>query len=90
MLGPILLIVVVGLIYLVFGKMDTDKSDRDTKIYVKKTEADVALGQLRVQQEELKLKQEVLKFKREEARPIGIQADFKVVDQIEDKSDKDE
>lgn len=90
MLGPILLIVVVGLIYLVFGKMDTDKAEKDTKIYIKKTEADVALGQLKVQQEELRLKQEVLKFKREEAKPIGIQADFKVVDQIEDKSDKNE
>ena len=89
MLGPILLIVVVGLIYLVFGKMDTDKAEKDTKIYIKKTEADVALGQLKVQQEELKLKQEVLKFKREEAKPIGIQAEFKVVDQIEDKSEKE-
>jgi hypothetical protein len=89
MLGPILLIVVVGLIYLVFGKMDTDKADKDTKIYIKKTEADVALGQLKVQQEELRLKQEILKFKREEAKPIGIQADYKVVDQIEDKSEKE-
>jgi hypothetical protein len=89
MLGPILLIVVVGLIYLVFGKMDTDKAEKDTKIYIKKTEADVALGQLKVQQEELKLKQEVLKFKREEAKPIGIQADYTVVDRIEDKSEKE-
>ena len=89
MLGPILLIVVVGLIYLVFGKMDTDKADKDTKIYIKKTEADVAFGQLKVQQEELRLKQEILKFKREEAKPIGIRADYKVVDQIEDKSEKE-
>ena len=89
MLGPILLIVVVGLIYLVFGKMDTDKANKDTKIYIKKTEADVALGQLKVQQEELRLKQEILKFKREEAKPIGIRADYKVVDQIEDKSEKE-
>lgn len=89
MLGPILLIVVVGLIYLVFGKMDTDKAEKDTKIYIKKTEADVALGQLKVQQEELRLKQEVLKFRREEAKPIGIQTDYTVVDRIEDKSEKE-
>lgn len=88
MLGPILLIVLVIVLYLVFGKMDTDKAEKDTKIFVKKTEAEVALGQLKVQQEELRLKQEVLKFKREEAKPIGIQADYKVVDQIEDKSEE--
>jgi len=86
MLGPILLIALVIVMYLVFGKMDTDKAEKDTKIYVKKTEADVALGQLKVQQEELRLKQEILKFRREEARPVGIEADYKVVDQIEDKT----
>jgi len=86
MLGPILLIVLVIVLYLVFGKMDTDKNEKDTKQYVKKAEADVALGQLKVQQEELRLKQEILKFKRDEVKPRGIEADFKVVDQIEDKT----
>ena len=87
-IGPILIIVFIGIVYLFFNKVDSDKNDKDAQVHVKKTMADVELGKLQVQQEELRLKQEILKFKQGENKPRGLEAEYKVLDQIEDKSKK--
>jgi hypothetical protein len=98
MLGPIIIIAIVAIIYLLFNKIDTDKGNKDAQIHVKRTMATVELEKVKAQQEDLKLKQEILRYRREENKaiplgsesnsPRGIEVEYKVVDQLEDKRRK--
>jgi len=86
--GYFLVIGIIAVVYWFFTKFDSDQAEKRTDRIVRKTLADTERQKLRVQQEELKLKQEIVRMEREKNTPKGIQADYKVVDKLEDKSDK--
>jgi len=88
-IGPILVIIIVGAVYLFFSKHEAAEAEHAADIHVRKTLANVEMEKLKTQQEELRLKKEF--FEYEKAR-IGrgdksLEATYTVKDaQLEDKS----
>ena len=89
-IGPVLIIAIVGGIYYYFNKVESDKNNKDADVYVKKTIADTEVEKLKIQQKELELKREYFQFEREKLQPrLGdsIKAEYKIHDLLEDKTD---
>jgi hypothetical protein len=89
-IGPVLIIALVGGIYYYFNKVDADKNKKDADVYVQKTIADTEVEKLKIQQKELDLKREFFEFEREKLKPRltnTMETSFKV---IEDKSAPEE
>jgi hypothetical protein len=86
-IGPVLVIAIVGAVYYYFNKVDSDKADKDADVHVKRVNADVQMEQLKIQQKELELKREYFEFEREKLKPrltgSGVEVDYKV---LEDKT----
>lgn len=88
--GPVVIIGIIGAIYYYFNRVEADKADKDANVHIKRVSADVEMEKLKVQQKELELKREFFEFEREKLQPkLGnsIKAEYKVRDLIEDKSE---
>jgi predicted membrane protein len=88
-IGPVAIIAIVAGIYYYFNEVDAKKNKKDADVYVQKTMADTEVEKLKIQQKELELKREYFQFEREKLQPrIGdsIKAEYKVHDQLEDKT----
>jgi hypothetical protein len=89
-IGPVVVIAIVGIIYYYFNRVDAEKNKKDADVYVQKTMADTEVEKLKIQQKELDLKREYFQFEREKLLPKtgdSIKAEYKVYDRLEDKSE---
>jgi len=85
-IGPVIVIAIVGAVYYYFNKVDADKADKDANVHVKRVNADVQMEQLKIQQKELDLKREYFEFEREKLKPRitgGTEVEYKI---LEDKT----
>jgi hypothetical protein len=84
--GSILVIIIVGVVYWVFSRMDNENADKYVDRHVRKAEVDAELTRAQAQADEVKMKREMIALKKAELLgppPRQVDADPKI---LEDKS----